>query len=181
MCSASAVWSATAVAPAASVMRPAVVRSTSTCVQKANSQAALANEGIWVLKRTSPSCKRGVSWPARKPNSSSRGKKPGPAGRADPIAAFERDLLTAVGQQAAWMATAFIERRAALWTDRRLEACGFGPGGRRAGERQVFEHAGPRVPEPCIQFGFNLAQCRFGVLIAPLAHAQSDLLGQLTP
>src|SRR6266542_5419144 len=166
MRSAAAVWSATAVAPAASVMQAAVVRWTSTCVQKANSVAALANEGMWVLKRTSPSCKRGVSSPFSKPNSSSRGEKPTPAGGADTIAAFEGEFLAAVGQEGPGMRAAFVEWGAALWTGGGLEAGGVLPGSGGTLERQVFEHARPRTCEPRIQLRFNLAQRRFRVLHA---------------
>jgi len=64
----------------------------------ANSTAALPNEGMCVLRRTSPSCKRGVSGPGSKPNSSSRGEKPAGAGRADPVTSVKRELLTTVGE-----------------------------------------------------------------------------------
>jgi hypothetical protein len=76
------------------------------------------------------------------------------------------------------MRATFIKSRAALRAGRGVQPSGILPRGRRTLERQVFQHAGTRAREPRVQFRFNLAQRRFGVLDAPLPHASHDVLGQ---
>lgn len=86
-------------------------------------------------------------------------------------------MLPAVGQQASGVGAALSERRAVLGTGRGLEPRGVVPGRGGTGQRQGFAHAGAGVGQPRIQFGFDLASGRFGVLRSPLAHAVRDRLG----
>jgi hypothetical protein len=43
-------------------------------------------------------------------------------------------------------------------------------------QRQVFEHTGTHSVEPRVEFGFDFAQSRLGVLEAPFAHSCHNLL-----
>jgi len=78
------------------------------------------------------------------------------------------------------MGAAFIKRRAAVWAGRAVEPGGVLPGRCRRLERQVFEHARTRAREPCVQFGFNLAQGRFGVLDTPLCYLNHNFAATAT-
>ena len=75
MVATAAVCMATYAAPLPAVTRRTVGSDTRTPGQNPNASAARAT-GIHVPNRTTLCCKRGVSWPGSKANSSSRGKKP---------------------------------------------------------------------------------------------------------
>src|SRR6266536_5909397 len=134
-----------------------------------------------MLRRTSASWRRGVRLPGSRANSSSRGKKPGSTGRANRVATCQMKLLTAVGLEGAGLGAAVIERVVAVGTERRRRRRGLSPDGAGAAQGQVFEHARPHTREARIEFGLDLAQGRFRMENAPLAHLTGDFLGSLLP
>src|SRR4051812_38603619 len=176
---ASAVWWATSTAPAASVRRRAVSACSVAPVKKVSSVAALANEGCWVLRRTSASWSRGVRLPGRRPNSSSRGEKPGSAGRAGAITAFQREVVTTVGLERARLSAGILERMVAVGTARVLEPGRGGPISAAAGQGQILQQSGTHTIEPRIEFELDLTQGRGGMGKPPGTHCCRHVLGQL--
>src|SRR5450759_3417171 len=153
---------------------------TCTPVSASNISAARSN-GIQASRRVRWSWDWGLRLPGSNPSSSSRGKKPGPTGRAGAIAAREFQVVSPRALQVTTPVPARLQSRSTVGTPwpcvRRLAA----PLRRGTAQGQLLDHARRQAAHPLDDGFFNLAQGRLRVPLPPFFHATEHLFAQSSP
>src|SRR5579884_1563183 len=122
----------------------------------------------------------GARLPGTKSSSSSRGKKPRPAGGADRVAPLQPNRLLMLDRQIPRLHLAPFEPRATLRARRGIPIRAREV---RCGRRKcrVLQHPRPYLGQPLVQRRLDLPKCRLRVLDPPLLHPAIDFFGLLPP